>query len=142
MGEYGPQSRLVEQLIERVGALSAEEAEDLYSAHGTRLLMGGTVANSQALAAARRAAALADLELEYERARSDAALTWRRARPHELGPWLLVSQAITNASGALVLSEVLDNTHFHSLTDAWRQAVGALVAVGPGPRNRELARTR
>lgn len=142
MGEYGPHSRLVEQLIERVGALSVDEAADLYSAHSTRLLMARTDANAQAMASARRAAARANLELEYEKARNDAAITWRRARPHELGPWLLVSQAITNAAGALVLSEVLDDQHFHSLIDAWRQTVGTLVPVGPGSRSRELARTR
>jgi hypothetical protein len=132
MGEYGPHSQLVAHLIARASVLSISEAEDLYLAHGTRLLINGDEVHAQALAHARRAASGAHLEAEFVRARRDAAAAWRRTRPRQPGPWLLVSQAIADAAGGLVLTDVLDPTSFHALVDPWRQAIGSLVAVGPG----------
>lgn len=142
MWEYGPHSNLVAHIIQRAGDLSQEEAEDLYAAHSTRLLLKGTAAHLDAQARARRAATRSHLLAEFDRARNDAAMTWRRSRPNSAGPWLLVSQAITNAVGALVLGEALDDQSFHALTDPWRQAIGSLTPVGPEPRSRELVKTR
>ena len=134
MGDYGPHSRLVEYLIQRAGSLSSEEAADVYVAHGTRLLLNGNDAQTLALTRARHVARSAGLLAQFERASSDAATAWRRAKPRQAGPWLLVSQAISNAAGALVLSDALDERSFQTLVGSWRQAVGTLVPVGPGSR--------
>ncbi len=142
MGEYGPQSKLVASLIQRAGDLSYEVAEDLYAAHSIRLLQKGTAAHLDAQAKAQRAASRSHLLVEFDRARTDAAMAWRRSRPTSAGPWLLVRQAITNAAGALVLGEALDDRSFQALTDPWRQAVGTMTPLGPGPRAREMATTR
>ena len=142
MGEYGPHTKLVAHIIQRAGDMSHDEAEDLYAAHSTRLLLKVSAAHLEAQARARRAATRSHLHAEFDRARNDAAMTWRRSRPNSPGPWLLVSQAITNAAGALVLSEVLDEQSFHALVDPWRQAIESLTPVRPGPRSRELANTR
>jgi hypothetical protein len=134
---YGPATTLVEHLVQQAGMLTLDEAADLYRAHGAHLLIQGNEKQRLALARARRAAATYGRESEYELARHDAAAAWRRALPTTQGPWLLVNQAITNAAGALVVSDVLDQKSFLQLIGPWRQALGSLAPVGPGVGARE-----
>lgn len=132
MGDYGAATELVDRLIERVGALSGEEAVDLYEAYTARILIDGPQPLRAALLRARRVAAQAGLQPQYEMARQAAATAWRRALPHGQGPWLVVGAAIANAAGALVVQGVLDDTPFQVLIGPWRQAIGTLSPVGPG----------
>lgn len=132
MGEYGAASELVHRLIERAGALTSDEAADLYEAYAARLLIDGPASQRVALLRARGAAARAGLEPQYEHARQAAATAWRRALPQPQGPWLVVGAAIGNAAGALVVADVLDDEPFHVLIGPWRQAIGSLTPVGPG----------
>jgi hypothetical protein len=134
MGDYGAASELVHRLIERAGALTNDEAADLYEAYTARILIDGSGSGSQraALLRARRAAGQAGLQAEYEHARQAAATAWRRALPHTQGPWLVVGAAIGNAAGALVVQDVLDDKLFQVLIGPWRQAIGMLTPVGPG----------
>ena len=135
--EYGPASTLVQRVIDRAGALTIEDAADLYRAYGARILISGEAAERKALAEAHRAAAISRLEPEYDRARHAAARAWRRALPPDQGPWLMVGRTIANATGALVVAEVLDHKQFDLLIGPWRQAFGMLTPVGPGVRIRE-----
>jgi hypothetical protein len=134
---YGPATTLVEQLVQKAGSLTLDDAADLYRAHGAHLLIQGTEKQHLALARARRAAASYGRESEYELARRDAAMAWRRALPTTQGPWLLVNQAIANAAGALVVSDILDQKSLLQLIGPWRQAMGSLSPVGPGVGARE-----
>ena len=142
MGEYGPASRLVEGLVARAGQLTMDDASDLYRARASHLLIHGSGRDREALALARRAAAVAHLEDEYWRARHDAVTAWRHALPATQGPWLVVGQAIGNAAGALVVQGHLDHKAFQQLIGPWRQAMGTLVAVGPGLESREPVSSR
>ena len=137
MAEYGPASALVNRVIEQAGRLTIDEAADLYRAYGARILIHGQEAERLALALARRAAAVASLEPEYEQARHAAAKAWRHAVPGEQGPWLMVGRAIANTAGAFVVNGVLDDKQFDLLIGPWRQAFGLLTPVGPGVRSRE-----
>jgi len=130
---YGPSNILVHQLIERAGNLTMDEAADLYQAHAARLLIQGSAAERLALRRARHVAARVGRLTEYEEARHAAATAWRRALPETQGPWLLVGAAISNAAGALVVEDVLEDAPYQVLIGAWRQALGRLVPVGPGP---------
>jgi len=132
MGEYGPASSQVGQLIQRAERVTLDEAADLYEAHAARLLIQGPQSERQALAQARKAALSAGLEEEYDRARQDAAFAWRHSLPDTRGPWLLVGQAIANAAGALVVFASLDDKELKLLVGPWRQAMGTLAPVGPG----------
>jgi hypothetical protein len=133
MGDYGPNSRHVEALIRRAGSIGLDDAVDLYQAHGARLVANGDDTQRRAIQHARHVATRTGRVDAYERARRDAASAFRGAQPMTQGPWLLVSQAITNAAGALVLADVLDREDLLTLLAPWRQAVGdALVPVGPG----------
>lgn len=132
MGKFGPATTLVEHLIARAGALTLDEAVDIYHAHAARVLIQGSGAERLGLVRARRAAARAGLLGEYERARHTAASAWRHALPETQGPWLMVGAAIANAAGALVVEEALDDKLFQLLTGPWHQAIGRLTPMGPG----------
>jgi hypothetical protein len=142
MGEYGPASTLIDRLIERAGTVTIDEAADLYRAQAARLLVQGSDAERRALARARRTAERAGLAEEFERARHAAATAWRHALPEQQGPWLLVGQAISDAAGALVVNDILDEKAFKLLVGPWRQAMGTLTPVGPGVTYRERSGTR
>lgn len=130
MGDMEPLP--IRWLIERAGRLSIEDADDLYRAYASRLLIDGSGRLRAALADARRSAAR-DGKLElYERARREAVAAWRGALPPSGGPWLMVGSAVANAAGALVLGELLDDRTFQMLVGPWRQAIGTLAPVGPG----------
>lgn len=137
MGYYGPESVLVDRLIERAGRMTLEEAADLYRARAARILVQGTGNEDRALAQARRAAAVSGLDREYVKARHEAATSWRHGLPETQGPWLFVGEAIANAAGALVVSGILDDKAFQLLVGPWRQAIGSMTPVGPGMPSRE-----
>ncbi len=132
MGKYGPASTLVDRLVARAGALTLDEAADIYQAHAARVLIQGTGAERVGLVKARRAATRAGLLGEYERARHAAASAWRHGLPETQGPWLMVGSAIANAAGALVIEDSLDDKLFQLLTGPWHQAIGQLTPMGPG----------
>lgn len=140
MGDYGPATALVQGLIERAGSLSLDDAADLYRARASHLLIHGVAADRRAALQAEQAAALAGLTGAYERARHDAVTAWRHALPEPQGPWLIVGQAIGNAAGALVVKDLIDDKAFLQLFSPWRQAIGTLVAVGPGLPSRPRIR--
>jgi hypothetical protein len=132
MGDYGPNTRLVRQLLERIHGMSVEDAADLYRAHGARFIASGFEAERTAVRQADRVARASSRHGAYQQARRDAALAWRRASPGGDGPWLMVRQAITNAAGALVIHDLLDDRWLLMLLGPWRQAMGSLTPVGPG----------
>jgi hypothetical protein len=133
MGDYGPATPQVERLISRVAITTLDEAADLYEAYAGRMLIRGWQAECHALARARRAAAVADLEEAYLRARHDAARAWRHALPPGQGPWLLIGRAIANAAGGLVIYTDLDDESSRMLIGPCRMAMGwSLEPVGPG----------
>lgn len=140
MGEYA--STLVDRLIQRAGAVTLDEAVDLYQAHAARALRYGPQGQREAVAQAHRAAVVAGLEQEYEQARQAAVGAWRRSLPAVQGPWLFVGQAIANAAGACVVAERLDDEPFQILIGPWRQAMGSLTPVGPGIGSRQLTPSR
>jgi hypothetical protein len=132
MGEHGVVSLMVDRLIARAAVLDVGEAADLYRAHGARLLLDGSSAERSALQDAARIARRAGRLAAYEHARHAAARAWRSNLPLEQGPWLFVGATVANAAGALVLEDVLDAKTFKFLFGPWQQAIGRLVAVGPG----------
>jgi hypothetical protein len=142
MGDYGPNTRLVRQLLDQISAMSLEDAADLYRAHGARFLVSGYEAERAAVREADRVARNSSRHAAYQRARRDAALAWRRASPGGEGPWLMVRQAITNAAGALVIHDLLDDGRLVMLVGPWRQAMGSLTPVGPGQETAVPARLR
>ena len=137
--QYGAHSAAVEYVIRRAGALTMDEAADIYRARATRLLLDGDAADQRAAMNAERTAARTRRLAEYEAARHAAVSAWRRALPEVQGPWLVVGSAIANAAGALVLADVLDPKDFTALIGPWRQAIGSMVPVGPGQPSRELS---
>lgn len=139
MGQYGSLTSAVEYVIRRAGALTIEEAADIYRARATRLLLEGDAADQRAVLTAERTAVRTRRLPEYEAARHAAVSAWRRALPEVHGPWLVVGSAIANAAGALVLADVLDPKDFTSLIGPWRQAIGSMVPVGPGEPSRQLS---
>lgn len=140
MGEYGPATTLVDRLIAHASAMTIEEAVDLYRARAARLVIQGPEAERRALATARRAAAIAGLSDEYERARHAAASAWRASLPETQGPWLLVGEAIASAAGGLVVNDTLDDAAFQLLIGPWRQAIGTMTPVGPGLARERITR--
>jgi hypothetical protein len=142
MGDYGPNTRLVRQLLEQVTKMSVEDAADLYRAHGARFLASGYEEERAAVRQADRAARHWSRHGAYQQARRDAALAWRRSSPGGEGPWLMVRQAITNAAGALVVQDLLDDRSLLMLLGPWRQAMGSLTPVGPGREAPVPARLR
>ncbi|HEY8731859.1 MAG TPA: hypothetical protein VIN69_07770 [Candidatus Limnocylindria bacterium] len=44
---------------------------------------------------------------------------------------------MSNAAGALVVEDTLDDKPFQLLVGSWRQAIGMLTPVGPGRRTAE-----
>ena len=141
MGEYGTNSASVKQLIDQAGCLGIDDAADLYHAQAARILIQGPEAERHALTKARRAAAVAGLQAQYEHARHAAVTAWRHNLPETQGPWLVVGHAIANAAGALVVADTLDLGSFQVLVGPWRQAFG-LVPVGPGMPSRHLVNSR
>ena len=142
MGAYSPTTTLVDRMIERAGALTTDEAVDLYKAYAARILIQGWDAETQALARARRTARVAGISAEYERARHSAVTTWRHALPDTQGPWLLVGRTIANAAGAVLLQGLLDEKVYQILVGPWRQALGQLTPVGPGITTRLTSTAR
>ena len=136
MGEYSPSSTLVNRMIERAGALTTDEAADLYQAYAARILIQGWEVESRALAKARRTAKVAGILAEYEHTRHAAVTAWRHALPDVQGPWLLVGRTIANAAGAALMQGFLDDGSYQVLIGPWRQALGQLTPVGPGTASR------
>ncbi len=132
MGDYGPATPQVRQLLERVARITIDDAVDLYEARVARILIHGPQAEREALHRALRAAKSAGLEREYIQARHDAANVWRNALPEAQGPWLLVGQAISNAAGAWVMYTALSDKQFQALIGPCRVALGCMEPVGPG----------
>jgi hypothetical protein len=138
MGEYGPATSLVCDLIERAGGMTLDDAADLYRARASHLLLKGVAADRRAATEAERAAAAAGLAGEYGRARHDPVTAWRRALPETTGamagPWPGYSQfgRRTGVNG-------VDEKTFQDLFAPWRQAMGTLVRVGPGVASRQHA---
>ena len=142
MGKYGAASTAVEYVIRRAGELTLDEAADIYHARATRLLLDGHAAEKRARLKAERTAIRTRRLPEYQEARRLAASAWRGALPEVQGPWLMVGAAIANAAGALILEEMLDQKDLALLLGPWRQAIGTMVPVGPGPRSRERSHAR
>lgn len=128
-----PRASATDQIIRRAGTLAIDEAADLYRAYAARVLIDGWVSERRALTDARRTAARTGRLGEYEAARRAAVTAWRHVLPREQGPWLLVGRAIANAAGAVHLEDILDDDTYGLLVGPWRQAVGFLTPVGPGP---------
>jgi len=141
MGEFGPASQAVKQLIDQASTLTIDDAADLYYAQAARILMQRPEAEHDALTGARRAAAVSGLQDQYERARRAAVTAWRHNLPETQGPWLVVGHAIANAAGALVVADSLDLGSFQLLVGPWRQSFG-LIPVGPGTTSRRPVATR
>ncbi len=67
----------------------------------------------------------------------------RQARHGEVGPWLSVAFAVSNAAGALVVADLLDRSDYYLLYGPWHQSIGDVLApVGPGPAATEPSRRR
>jgi hypothetical protein len=142
MGEYSPARMLVDRMIERAGALTTDEAADLYRAYAARILIQGWETEGRALARARRTAVVAGIADEYEQTRHAAVTAWRRALPDTQGPWLLVGRTIANAAGAVLMHGLLDERAFQLLVGPWRQAIGQITPVGPGAALRPTSLAR
>jgi hypothetical protein len=137
VGQYGVFDTAVQDLIRHAGQLTIDEAADLYRARATHVLVHGEAADHRARINAERTAVRTGRVIEYEQARHAAASAWRGALPEVQGPWLIVGSAIANAAGALVLADELNRADFTALIGPWRQAIGTLVPVGPGPATRQ-----
>lgn len=135
MNQYGPNDLAVRRLIERARSLPTDDAHALLTARiawisEREVADAENTALRHATSAARRSGRLAALGL----ARADAAAAFRLARHNEIGPWLSVASAITNAAAALVVADLLEYHDYEVLYRPWRQAVAGaeLVPVGPG----------
>lgn len=135
MESFGPNQVAVEGLITRAGRLDRAEALALFEARVAWFeLRADSSVERAALQVALRSASRSGRLQAYQRARQQAASAFREARRGEVGPWLSVAFAVSNAAGALVVADLLDQRHFHLLYGPWRQAIGdrRLVALGPG----------
>ena len=133
--DYGPNSEAVQRLIDAARRIASEDAHAILRLRIQ--FVGLRSADDAERAALRRAltAAKRSRRLDaYVGARHAAAEAFREARRGEVGPWLGVSAAIANASGALVLGDLLELEDFELLYRPWRSAIhGArLVPLGPG----------
>lgn len=124
MGEYGPASPLVHQLIERARTLTFDEAADLFRARAMRTLVHGVEEERRAHLRATRAAAVTGRQEQYRTARHAAAVAWRSARCNTSGPWLSVSVAVANAAHALVVEDALEAKFFAMLFGPRQTALG------------------
>lgn len=140
---YGPNHDDVARIIERAAQLSVEDAQAIVTARlawVTRATHddGERGALREAFRAARRAGRLD----AYLAARADAANAFRVARRGEVGPWLIVAAAVSDAACAAVVGDLLDIEDYEALYRPWRAGVAGaeLVAVGPShfgvPRRR------
>ena len=68
------------------------------------------------------------------------ASAWRSSLPETRGPWLLVGEAIASAAGGLVVNDTLDDKAFQLLVGPWRQAIGTMTPVRPGPVPERIGR--
>ncbi len=144
MHQYGPNQTAVESFIARAGELDREEALALFEARVAWFeLRADSSAERSSLQSALKAAARGGRLGAYQQARQRAAAAFREARRGEVGPWLSVAFAVSNAVGALVVADLLAQRDFQLLYGPWQQAVGSrrLVALGPGdavgaPRHR------
>jgi hypothetical protein len=135
MADFGPNRAAVGSLIGRAGMLLHDEAMDLFESRAAWFETRSEGYDERdALRAASRVAARSGRAAAYESARREAAAAFRKARRGEVGPWLSVAKAVSNAAGALVLSDLLDRRDYQLLYGPWHQAIGeAMVPVGPGP---------
>jgi hypothetical protein len=135
MNDYGPKRDDVRRIIDRAAHLSVEDAQAIIAARLAWEPRRGTDdVERRALRAAFRAAKRSKRLEAYEAARFDAAVTLRMARRGEVGPWLTVAAAVSNAAGATVVEDLLDPTDFEILYRWWRvgTAGAQLTPVGPG----------
>jgi hypothetical protein len=133
--DFGPNHFVVGALIARAAMLLHQEALELFEARvawfETRTEGYG---ERDALRSAAHVATRVGRLSAYEAARREAAAAFRTARRGEVGPWLSVAAAVSNAAGALVVADLLDRRDYYLLVGPWRQAIGQtdLVPVGPG----------
>lgn len=148
MPDLGPNRAAVSRIIARAATLRHDEVMALFEARIAWFeLRTDAYAEREALRSAARVARRAGRVGAYDEARREAAEAFRRARHGEVGPWLSVAFAVSNAAGALVVADLLDRRDHQLLYGPWRQAIGEepLVPVGPGvtptaePRRRRLA---
>jgi hypothetical protein len=148
--DFGSSADLVNRFIARAESLTPDQAEELFHARASHMMWSGGDVERQALARASDAALRSGRLAAYLEARHEAAAAWRRARRGTLGPWLTVAGAVTNAAGALVVQDLIDDRTYATLYGPWSQAFGTnLVPVGPGfhapvirSAPRPIARTR
>jgi len=136
LAEFGANHAAVSSLIKRASRLRVDEAMALFEARVAWFeLRTDAAAEHEALASAERVAKRAGRLGATRAARKAAADAFRQARRGEIGPWLSVAHAVSNAAGALVLADLLDQRDYQLLYGPWRQALGddQLVAMGPGP---------
>jgi hypothetical protein len=135
MTDYGPKRTDVGRIIERAAHLSVEDAQAIVDARLAWDPRRGTDdAERAALRAAFRAAKRAHRLEAYLAARHDAADAFRLARRGEVGPWLAVAAAVSNAAGATVVEDLLALVDYEVLYRPWRIGVAGaeLTPVGPG----------
>jgi hypothetical protein len=145
LSDLGPNHVAVSALINRAAMLLHQEALTLFEARAAWLeTRTEGYGERDALRVATRLAARAGRMSAYEQARHDAASAFRKARHGEIGPWLSVATAISNAAGALVVADLLERRDYYLLYGPWRQAIGQsdLVPVGPGVVTPEESRRR
>ncbi len=136
MSDFGSNGVAVSSLIERAARLRPDEAVSVFGARIAWFeLRTDAAAEHDALRSAEKVAKRAGRLVAYGAARSAAADAFRHARRGEIGPWLSVAHAISNAAGALVIADLLDHRDYQLLYGPWQQAIGEeqLVPVGPGP---------
>jgi hypothetical protein len=147
VAEYGPNDTAVRRLIERARSLPSDDAHQLLAARIAWLGVHEATdveraALRDAIETARRHGRLGAME----KARAAAAAAFREARHGEVGPWLSVSAAISNAVAATVVADLLNPHNHEILYRPWRHAVAGaeLIPVGPGlgtfgaPRRRQV----
>ncbi len=135
-GTTGPNTALVEHLLDRVETLDAVSVQRLFHAwSGLSTRTHDPLTERRMLATAREAARQSGRLAGFDRARSEAASRLRQAHRGHPGPWLSLSAVVANAAAALVVADLLDAGTFDWLYRPWRIAVEdieELVPVGPG----------
>jgi hypothetical protein len=135
MQQYGPNQAAVESFMARAAALTHAEGLSLFEARVAWFeLRADASVEPAALQSALRVASRSGRLTAYQQARTHAAAAFRGARRGDVGPWLSVAHAVSNAAGALVVADLLSQRDFQLLYGPWEQAVGhrRLIAVGPG----------
>jgi hypothetical protein len=135
MEQFGPNQAAVETLIGRAARLDRAEALALFEARAAWFeARADSSVERSALQAAMRVASRSGRLNAYQAARQQAAAAFREARRGEIGPWLSVAFAVSNAAGALAVADLLGQREFQLLFGPWQRAIGErrLVATGPG----------